>query len=226
MLERDHVDDQAATLGVLQRAPRDAQVGQRCHRVAGAHRAGGGQGGHVRQRLAGQSLGQGAEHADVDSAGACDAQLDAIQYGRRVDHRSGVWRQAQGGNPGGVRGLGFGADGGFLRRPRLAQAGAQVDGAGHQPLATGVDGRRVGLARPLGTDAADDAIADADEADGVGLGHRVEDAGAREQQAFGRLARGFHRELPALAVSLSMAITAIRTAMPWVTCCKISERSP
>jgi len=176
---RDDVHGEADALGVFERAARDQQVRQWREGIADADHAGGGQRGHVRQRFAAEVLGQRAEHAHVDAAGAGDARLDAVDHRRRVDHRARVGRNHQRGDAAGLRGGRFGADGGLVRGAGLAQARAQVDHARHQPETLGRERAVEPALWRLAAGVRDQAVFDRDEA-GV-----VEFAGGVEQPRAG-----------------------------------------
>ena len=152
---------------------------------------------------------------------AVGAALDEVDQSDRVDHRVGVRHHDEGGDAAGRCCVARCLERLFVLRARLAGLDPQVDQAGRQRLAVGIDlhiGRR-GFA-----DASarfhDHAVLDQDAAFRIEPGGGINDARVVDGCASG------HRAVaPASgAFFASVSSTAMRTATPISTCSVISER--
>ena len=220
----------AEGMGVLHGAQQHLGVLNGLAGLGKAHAAGGGQLGHFGQRLALQAHGQGAQRVQVRQSQVVGAVLQHFHQARLIQRRVGVGRASQRRHASGHGGLHLGFQRGLVFEAWLAQAGGQV----HQPRrhhqARAVDGpcrpETMGR-RPHGNDAAIGHMQ-------VGL-HVQFHPGVHQARA-GDGKRGF---VPAAACldhtflhhvllhpAASMLITAMRTAMPKVTCCRMTDCGP
>src|SRR3569623_2655682 len=140
---------------------------------------------------------------------------------RGIDHRIGVGRTTQGGNAAARRSRGLAGAGGLVFMTGFAQVGAEVHPPGADHVAASVD-------FPIGTkyrgriaERDDTAVGDPEVAHAVGVVGRIDHAAVADDDAH-------QATLPSASgtVPKHMAITAMRTAIPWVTCCKITECGP
>src|SRR3569833_2159542 len=103
----------------------------------------------------------------------------------------------------------------------VAEMGAQINEPGADHQAAHIDffvgGEAVGRRAHRG----EAAVGDPEVADLVDLVGRVDHAAVAEHEAHQATFPSTSGILP-----MHMAITAMRTAMPWVTCCRITERGP
>ena len=120
----------------------------------------------------------------------------------------GVRHRDDRGEPAERGGAGAGLDRLGLLRARLAEVDLDVDEAGRDDAALGVEHRRARPARRARADLGDHAVAH--EHVGVALAGLVEDAPAADQQHF--------RQATWPPEPMSDQSTAMRTATPFVTC--------
>src|SRR3990172_10632334 len=152
------------------------------------------------------------------------ARLNHLRHGRRINDGMRVRRAAQRRDAARDRGARFGLDGRLVFEPRFAQPRTQIHEARADDLAAHVQDprRREPLGRPA--DAGNKAvIADKEIGDFVPVVGRVHEPPAADQQRHdARLGSG---ETPGDPPMIS-AMMAMRTAMPFVTCGRITERGP
>jgi hypothetical protein len=185
-------------------------------RPAKAHAAGLGELGHLGQRLALQAARQRAQREQPAAAELAGAELEHLHQAGLVEHGVGVGRADQAGHAAGRGGLQFALEHAFVLLPGLAQARGQVDQAGRHDQAAGVDDA-VGVksaARPGGCRwRRCGRRAMAMSATFVAAAGRVDHAAVANED--------LHAWFPAM-----IDITAMRTAMPKVTCGRITLCAP
>ena len=164
---------------------------------------------HLGERLPSSFYGQRADRIDARARQRLGAPAQHVDQARLVERRVGVRRAGEAGDAARDRGVHFRLERRLVLLARLAQPRRQVDEAGRHHQAFRVDGL-VGLAfRPL---------------DDLPVGHDT-----RRRPRRGR-SPGRPR-VPFLMMKLhqfpaTMLITAMRTAMPKVTCGRITECGP
>ena len=156
-------DHAVERLDVLERAAHQQRVGH-AEAVVGEDPDAGGGVGHraqLRQLLAAEADGDGANRADVDVAGLLAQPPDLLDHARGVGHRLGVGHRVHGG----VAAEGGGAGAGLHRLgvlpARLAQVRVQVDQAGQRDQAARVEHGRAGRGQAA-ADGRDHAVPDVD----------------------------------------------------------------
>ncbi len=140
------------------------------------------------------------------------AVLEHFDETRLVERRIGVGRAREAGHPTRNRRVHFGFERGLVLEARLAQPRGQVDETGRDDEALGVDDAARAPSAGRLADRGNLARRDVDRRHAVDRLRGVDDAAVLDLY--------FH-QLPAM-----MLITAIRTAMPNVTCGRMTERSP
>ena len=198
---------------VLQCAVQHQGVVQRHFSLRKTHATRLGEFGHFGQRGAVQAAGERTQWEQTRLVQIARAVLQHLHQTGLVQRRVGVGQADQTGHATGHGGGHFRLQHAFVFMPRFAQAHRQIDQAGRNHQAARVDAA-VGV--EVGTDAAV-LIAEADDATG-GDGH-VADAvasvgGIDDATIFDKY---LHAEFPAM-----VDITAMRTAMPNVTCGRIT----
>ncbi|KAJ8136901.1 hypothetical protein OY671_009886, partial [Metschnikowia pulcherrima] len=131
--------------------------------------------------------------------------LEHLDQAGLVECGVGVGQADHAGHAAGSGSRQFGLQHALVLVPRLAQAGRQIDQARRHDEAGGVDAAVGGeIGRHL-ADGADAARGEGEVTDSVQAGSGVDQTAVRDQD--------FHASFPAM-----MPITAMRTAMPKVTC--------
>ena len=203
----------AEGLGVLHGAQQHGGVEDRFLGLGEADAAGFGQFGHLGQRLALQAHGQRAQRVHIGLVEHARAVLEHFDQAGFVEHRIGVGRAHQRGHAALHRCLQLGLQGGLVFVARLAQARRQVDQAGSDHQAGRVDGLVGVEARRGGAERRDPAVGDEQVLRCVDAVRRVDHSPVLDMK--------FHAWVPA-----KMLITAIRTAIPKVTCGRITAWAP
>ncbi len=175
--------------------------------------AGFGEFGHFGQALAGQLFGQRADRIDVGELRQPRPVLEHLDEAGLVERRVGVGRAGEAGDAAGGGSGHFRFERGPVFEAGFAQPRREVDQAGADDAVGGVDG---GFGLEAGrrlADAGDDAVGDRHVGESINAVGGVDDAAVLDLYV--------HGQAPA-----SMAITAIRTAMPKVTCGRITAWRP
>jgi hypothetical protein len=207
-------DRKAEGGGVLHGAQQHLGVDHGDVGLAEGDAAGLGQFRHLGQALAGQANGQGADRVNIGELGQPRPVTQHLDEAWFVERRIGIGRAGQGRDATGGGGGHFGLERRLVFEPRLAQSRREVDQARADDAAACVDGSFGGEAGRRRLAKADDAaVGDED------IGGLVEAAGGIDDAAV--LDADSHGQAPA-----SMAITAMRTAMPKVTCGRITACRP
>ena len=170
---------------------------------------------HFRQAFAIESFGQGAGRKYPRSAQVLGAVAQHLDQARLIEHGIGIGRTHKAGDAAGYRGLHLGSQRVLEFAARLAQARAQIDQARRHHEAVGGDGQ-VGIESDgrSRTDCDDAFTVDEYGGDPVEFAGRIDHAAPND--------RGFHGPgFPA-----TMLMTAMRTAMPKVTCGRITAWPP
>ena len=199
---------------VLHRAQQHLGVSQRLFSLPEADASGPGERHHFGQHLTGQSARQRAQRVDACLAQFLRAELQHLDQARFVEHRVGVGRAHQAGHATGNRCRHFGLQHARVLVAGFAQPYRQVD----QP-------RR------------DDAARRINDAVGMKIGADILDrddlcVGQRQIAALVKTARRVHHPpapdeyLHSTSFPATIPITAIRTAMPKVTCGRITLWAP
>jgi hypothetical protein len=197
---------------VLQRAPEHLRVVQWHVGLRESEAPGFVQLGHLGQAFAGQFHRKCADRVEARLRQRLGAPAQHVHQPRFVQRRVGVGRAGQAGHPAGHCGMHLGFQRRLVLEARLAQPRADVHEARGDDEALRIDGI-VGLRPAGGCVERHDALAfDQHVADGVPAACRVDDAPALDECL---------HQLPAM-----MLMTAIRTAMPKVTCGRITECGP
>ena len=206
---RTQPDGVAEAGGILQGAQQDLGVGQRHLRLAEADTAGLRQFNHFRQRFPLQGPRQRAQRKHARLVQLLRTELEHLDQAGLVEHRIGVGRADQAGDAAGDGRRQFAFEHAFMLITRFAQARRQVHQARRHDAAGGINGpvrREVGQR----TFERDDAPGgNRHIAHFVEAGSRVNDAAVFNED--------LHASFPA-----TMLITAMRTAMPKVTCGRIT----
>ena len=198
------------------RVSRSADVG-----LAEADAAGLGELGHLGQRFAGEAARQRAERKDAGEVEIAGAELEHLDQARLVEHRLGVGRADQAGDAAGDRRRELRLEHAFVLVARLA-AGARTGrpGPGRRP-------RRAASSVRSGVKSARRPCAGGDDA-AVGDGRA---SPARRGRVAGSTRRPLEIRIRSFMASQALLpamidITAIRTAMPKVTCGRITLCAP
>ena len=155
---------------------------------------------------------QRADRVHVRLVERARAVLQHLDQARLVERRIGVGRAGEARDAAGARRVHLRLERRAVLEPRLAQAHRDVDQPRRDDEAARVDDAvRVPAVRRR-ADRRDPARRDVERRDAVDAVARVDDAAVGDLDL---------HQLPAI-----MLITAIRTAMPNVTCGRITERSP
>lgn len=199
--------------GVEQRALQHLRVTQRDVGLAEADATGLGELGHFGEHFTGEAARERAEREQARALHLLGAELEHLDQAGLVEHGVGVGRADQAGDAAGHRRGHLAFEHAFVLVAGFAQPRGQVDQAGHDEAALGIE-RAVGA--EVGRCAADGehlAVGDGHVGLAVDARRRIDDAPIGDQD--------FHASFPA-----TMLITAMRTAMPNVTCGRITLCRP
>ena len=164
---------------------------------------------HLGQHFAGEVARERAEREQARAAQLAGAELQHFDQTGLVEHRIGIGRADQAGHAAGNRSGEFAVEHAFVFVARFAQPRRQVDEPRRDDAARRVDGAvSLEIDRHV-ADGKDLAVANGDIARPVESGSRVDDAAVGDEDV--------HASFPA-----TMLMTAMRTAMPKVTCGKIT----
>ncbi len=196
------------------RALQHLRIGQRHVGLAEADAAALGELGHLGQHAAGQAARECAEREQARARQLAGAEGEHLDQAGLVEHGVGVGRAHQAGDAAGHGRGHLALEHALVLVAGFAQPRGEVDQAGRDDAAAGVEGA-------LGLEAGGDAVADAgDLSVGDGdVGLLVGARGGVDHATVGDV--DVHASLPA-----TMLITAIRTAMPKVTCGRMTLCRP
>ena len=198
---------------ILQRAQQHVGVFDRLFSLRKADAASFSQFRHLGQGAALQAHRQRAERMHVGLVQAARAVLEHLHQARFVQHRVGVGRADQAGHAALHRRLHFGLQRGLVFVAGFAQPGRQIDQPGRDHQAGGVDGAIGNEAGRRRAGRRNHAVNDEHVAQRIDVVFRVDQTPVLDMQ--------FHPWVPA-----NMLMTAIRTAMPNVTCGRITACAP
>ena len=137
----------------------------------------------VGERATFAAAGGGGDGKDIDHGSALGIPQPSDPF-RRVDHRRGVGHGADGGETSGGGGGGAGGDGFFVALSGLAQVDVQIDEAGSDDQAAGIEFLVGAAADFVGqSDLGDAAIAQKDVHGRVDLRRRIDQVAAFDQKA-------------------------------------------
>jgi hypothetical protein len=176
--------------------------------------AGLGQFRHLGQPLAGEADSERADRIDVGELRQAGAMGEHLDQAGLVERRIGIRRAGQAGDAARSRGGHFRFQCRLVLEAGLAQAGGEIDQAGADDAAGRIDGAfgdEAGRWRFAMTDYC--AVGDEDVRRSVDAVGGIDEAAVLDVDT--------HDQAPA-----SMAMTAIRTAMPKVTCGRITAWRP
>ena len=197
---------------VLQRAPQDLRVVQRHIGLREREASRFGQLGHLGQPFTGKLHRQRANRIEARLGQRLGPPAQHVHQARFIQRGIGVGRAGQAGHAAGDGGMHFGFQRGLVFEARLAQPRAEVDEARADDQAGGINDL-VGLRALCRAIERRDALAvDEYVADRIPAACRIDDAPAFDECL---------HQLPAM-----MLMTAILTAMPNVTCGRITECGP
>ena len=225
----DMVHDEGVEIARIDHgAAHDLRIAQALGAIAEGDRPGFEQQAELGDLLAFQPLGQGGAGEHVDDSLVAGAALDEIDDRGIVDHRIGVRAADHRGDAAGGGSLRAGAERLAEFGAGLTEEGAQVDKAGRQDLALGIDAAhalaRGGRALPF--DRGDGAVANEDGARALATRRGIDQACVDDCDVL----RVSHvRSLYAQTFGrcwASASSTAMRTATPISTCSRISDWAP
>src|SRR5260370_1141341 len=151
--------------------------------------------------------GQRADRVDTGARQRLRAPTQHVDETRLVERRIGIRRTGEAGDAAGERCIELRFEGRLVLEPRLAQACGKIDEPGCRDQAFGIY-HALGARKFLG----DLAVGEVQVALCVAPARRIDDARVLDDQT---------HQFPA-----TMLITAMRTAMPNVTCGRITECGP
>ena len=209
---RSQPDGEAETARVLHRTRHDLGIDQRLIGLRKPDAASLGQLGHLGQHFALQTHRERTQRIEMRLIEIARPMLEHLDQTRLIEHRIGIRRTDQTGDTTGERGLHLGFECGLVFEARLTQPRRQID----QPWA---DHQPAGIDHPLGNKARRRRI-DRDDASVVQMkmSDAIEPCGSIDEVPIAD--RDLHRP-PA-----RMLITAMRTAIPKVTCLRITDCGP
>ena len=205
-------DGESETARVLHRTRHDLGINQCLIGLRKPHAAGLGQLSHLGQHFALQTDSERTQRIEVRLIKTARPMLEHLDQTWLIKDRIGIRRTDQTGDTAGECGLHLGLERRLVLKARLAQTRRQIDQAraDHQPA--GIDHPLVHEARRRRVESNDTTAIDMKMADAV------ETAGSIDKSPIAD--RDLHRP-PA-----RMLITAIRTAIPKVTCLRITDCVP
>src|SRR6185437_14374829 len=207
-------------LRILQRTAQHLRIGERSIGMREGDASGLGQLAHLRDVLALEADRQRAHRIDVCLVERSRPVLEHFDQAGFVQRRVRVRRAGETGHAAGDRGVHFRFQRGHVLEPGLAQAGREIDQARADDAFGRVDDAVRSPACRRTADGGDSSGGDEQRRVAVDAMSRVDQASIPDlyiaRGLFGRVG-----QLPA-----SMLITAIRTAMPNVTCGRITEWAP
>jgi hypothetical protein len=191
----------------LQRTPQHLRVRRRGIALGEGNAAGLRELPHLGKRFTAQLQRERADGVDTGAGKRARAPAQHVDQPGLVERRIGIRRAGEARHAPGESRVELRLERGLVLEPRLAQARGEIDQAGRDHQAGGIDdalGPRESLRdMPLG----DEKVAGSVSSCG-----RIDDARVADLQP---------HQLPA-----TMLMTAIRTAMPNVTCGRMTERGP
>lgn len=177
-------DGQREGAGVLERAAHEGGIPDGGAVITEGNAAGGSEVAELGELFAGAAPGNGADGQDADNGAGGRLAQDVFDDGARVHGGFGVGHGADGGEAAAGGGAGAGGDVLLVLEAGVAEMGVEVDKAGGDDEAAGID-----LARTAGgervADGGDSAILDEDVGDGVVARCGVDEAAVADDDAVG-----------------------------------------
>ncbi len=216
-------DREAERLRVLQRAQQHLRVGDRHVRLREADATGVAQLGHLGQRDAGEPDRQRAERMDVRAVQRPCAMLQHLDQPGLVERRIGVGRTDQRRHAAGQRRVDLRLERRAVFGTRLAQPRRQVDEARDRPRGRPHRscGRRLKSSEPCACGSTTPTMRPSATSTSRGAStprRRIEDTAVADRELHGEVGRRH--------AAARMLMTAIRIAMPNVTCGRITLCEP
>ena len=189
-------------------------VGERHVGVRKRNTAGFAQLRHLGELHALQALGQRTDGIHTRLVQVARAELEHFNQARFIQRRVGVRRAGETGDPAGSGSGHFRSQRGLVLKARLAQARRQIHQSGAYDFAGGVNGAVGDKAIRRGAHRDDLARRDIDITHGIDIVFRIDEAATLDVYLH-------PRQFPA-----TMLITAMRMAMPKLTCGRMTDCPP
>ena len=219
---RPEPDAMAESPRILHRAQQDAGIGQWCFRLRESDASGFGELAHFSNLEALQADRQRSDRIDVRLVERTGTVLQHLDQTGLVERRIGVRRAGEARDASGHRGRHLGFKRRLVLESRLAQPGRKIDESGADDEARRIHAPLRAEAFWRVADRNHFAGVDVDRCDAVDIIAGVDQAPAADLD----LHVACILESPSVQLPARMLITAMRTAMPNVTCGRITLRSP